>query len=115
MSQLNRTNFALFLTLEGMNLDHDFVQVWKFSEDQKKKQMEHFFSRIQVKIKKKIFIKNRTLFSPNSSEDHKKRSSSTIEHFFPTIYAQMYTQSNCWRGMQMWTILKLLEGINPNY
>ena len=29
-------NFALFSTLEEMNLDHDFVQVWKFSEDQKK-------------------------------------------------------------------------------
>ena len=29
-------NFALFSTLGGMNLDHDFVQVWKFSEDQKK-------------------------------------------------------------------------------
>ena len=37
-------NFALFSTLGGMNLDHDFVQVWKFSEDQKKMQMEHFFS-----------------------------------------------------------------------
>ena len=39
-----------------MNLDHDFVQVWKFSED-----------------KKKVFIKNRTLFSPNSGEDQKKK------------------------------------------
>ena len=47
-----------------MNLDHDFVQVWKFSEDQKKKQMEHFFPQIQVKTKKKVFIKNRTLFLP---------------------------------------------------
>ena len=27
-----------------MNLDHDFVQVWKFSEYKKKMQMEHFFS-----------------------------------------------------------------------
>ena len=46
-----------------MNLDHDFVQVWKFSEDQKIKQMEHFFPQIQVKTKKKkkVFIKNRTL------------------------------------------------------
>ena len=49
-----------------MNLDHDFVQVWKFREDQKNKQMEHFFLQIQVKTeKKKVFIKNRTLFSPN--------------------------------------------------
>ena len=55
----------------GMNLDHDFVQVWKFSKDQKKIQMEHFFPQIQVKTKKKVFIKNRT-FSPNSSEDQKK-------------------------------------------
>ena len=31
------SNFALFSTLGGMNLDHDFVQEWKFSEDQKKK------------------------------------------------------------------------------
>ena len=47
-------NFALFSTLGGMNLDHDFVQVWKFSEDQKKKkQTEHFFSQIQVKTIKK--------------------------------------------------------------
>ena len=44
-----------------MNLAHDFVQVWKFSEDQKKKkQMEHFFPQIQVKTKKKVFNKNRT-------------------------------------------------------
>ena len=46
-----------------MNLDHDFFQVSKLSEDQKKKKrsspkMEHFFSRIQVKTKK------RTLFFP---------------------------------------------------
>ena len=51
-----------------MNLDHDFFQVSKLSEDQKKKKrsspkMEHFFSRIQVKTKK------RTLFFPNSSGD----------------------------------------------
>ena len=30
-------NFALFSTLGGMNLDHEFVQVSKLSEDQKKK------------------------------------------------------------------------------
>ena len=44
-----------------MKLDHDFVQVWKFSEDQKM-QMEHFFPQIQVKTKKKVFIKHKTLF-----------------------------------------------------
>ena len=54
----------------GMNLDHDFAQMWKFSEDQKKMQMEHFFS-------------------PNSGENPKKRSSSKIEHFFPQIFALM--------------------------
>ena len=29
--------------------------------------MKHFFPQIQVKTKKKGFIRNRTLFSPNSS------------------------------------------------
>ena len=56
-----------------MNLDHDFVQVWKFSEDQKKNA-------------------NRTL-STNSGEDqkqkkYKKRSSSKIEHFFSPILGE---------------------------
>ena len=59
-------NFALFSTLGGMNLDQDFFQVSKLSEDQKKKtsspEMEHFFSRIQVKTKKKVFTRNGTLF-----------------------------------------------------
>ena len=36
-------NFALFSTLGGMNFDHDFVQVRKFSEDQKKNAIEHYF------------------------------------------------------------------------
>ena len=63
-------NFALFSRLGGMNLDHDFVQVSKLSEDQKKKVVtknEHFFPQIQMKTKKKVFIKNGTLFSPISS------------------------------------------------
>ena len=38
----------------GMNLDHDFFQVRKLSEDQKK-----------------VFTKDGRLFSPNSSEDQK--------------------------------------------
>ena len=59
-----------------MNLDHDFVQVWKFSENQNKQANGTLFSQIQVKtIKKKVFHKNRTLFSPN-------------------LHAQMYTHSN---------------------
>ena len=39
-------NFALFSTLGGMNLDQDFFQVSKLSEDQKRRsspEMEHFF------------------------------------------------------------------------
>ena len=97
--------------------------------------MEHLFPQIQVKTKKKVFIKNRRLFSPNSREDQKnkkqrraslktehffpqiqvktkkKSSSSKIEHFFPQIYAQMYcTPIQIIGGMQMWTILKLLRG-----
>ena len=86
-----------------MNLDHDYVQVWKFSEDQKKKkQMEHFFSQIQVKTPKKSSSKIEHFFSPNSGEDQKKkkRSSTRTEHFFPQIYDQMYTHSNYWGGIQ---------------
>ena len=42
-------NFALILTFGGMNLDQDFFQVSKLSEDQKKRkrsspEMEHFCS-----------------------------------------------------------------------
>ena len=36
-------------------------------------QMEHFFPQIQVKTKKKVFIKHRTHFSPISGEDQKKK------------------------------------------
>ena len=60
-------NFVLFSTLGGMNLDQDFFQVSKLSEDQKKRsspEMEHFFSQ-------------------NSGEEQKKkRSSPEMEHFF---------------------------------
>ena len=45
-------NFALFSTLGGMNLDQDFFQASKFSEDQKK-----------------VFTRNGTRFSPNSITD----------------------------------------------
>ena len=59
------SNFALFSTLGGMNLDHDVVQVSKLNKDQKK-----------------VFTKNGT-FSPNSGEDQKKkRSSPKMERFF---------------------------------
>ena len=50
----------------GINLDQDFFQMSKLSEDQKKKsspEMEHFLPRFQVKTKKKkVFTKNGTLF-----------------------------------------------------
>ena len=67
-------NIALFSTLGGMNLDHNFFQVSKLSEDQKKRsppKVEHFFPRIQVKTKKlkKVFTKKGALFSPNSRGD----------------------------------------------
>ena len=61
-------NFALFSTLGGMNLDHEFVQVSKLSEDKKKGLHQNWnTSQIQVKTKKKAFAKNGTLFLPNSS------------------------------------------------
>ena len=98
-----------------MNLDHDFVQVWKFSGNQKKKSERNTFSPNSGEDQKKVFIKNRTLFFHQIQvETKKKRSSTRIENFFPQIYAQMYTHSNYW-GMQGWTILKLLGGIQPNY
>ena len=59
-------------------------------------------------------------FSPNSGEDQKKRSSSKTKHFFPQIYAQMYTHLNYWGDAYVdhsQTIggdtAKLLGGIYP--
>ena len=78
-------NFALFSTLGGMNIDHDFVQVSKLSEDQKKRsspKVEHFFPQIQVKTKKKDLHHKWNTFFLNSGEDQKKRSSSIMEHVF---------------------------------
>ena len=66
-----------------------------------------------VKTKKKNAIGK--LFSPNSGEDQKKRSSSKIEHFFPQIYAQMYTHSNYWGGCRCRPFSKYWGGIQPNY
>ena len=69
-------NFALFSTLGEVNLDHDFVQVSKLSEDQKKRsspKMEHFFPQIQVKTQKKGLHRKWNTFSPNSGEDQKKK------------------------------------------
>ena len=60
-----------------MNLDHDFVQMSKLSEEQKKglyQKWNPFFPQIQVKTEqKKVFTKNGTLFSPNSGKDQKKK------------------------------------------
>ena len=60
-------NFALFSTLGRMNLDHDFVQVSKLSEDQKKVFIKNgaFFPQIQVKTtKKKGFHQKGNTFFP---------------------------------------------------
>ena len=67
-----------------MNLDHDFVQVWKFSEDQINANGT-LFSQIQVKTKKRSSLKIEHFFYPNSGEDQKKkkRSLSKIQRFFP--------------------------------
>ena len=70
-----------------MNLDLDFVQVSKLSEDQKK-----------------VLTKSGTLFSPNSGEDQKKG----LHHFFRRIqvdtYAQMHTRVKLLGRMQMYTM-----------
>ena len=54
-----------------MNLDQDFFQVSKLSEDQKKVVIKNgtFFSPISGEDQKKVFTRNGTLFSPNSSTD----------------------------------------------
>ena len=87
-------NFALFSTLGGMNLDQDFFQVSKLSEERKKN--EHFFPRIQVKTKKKSLHQQwNTFFSPKSSGD---------------LRSDAYQGVKLLEGIQMKTILKLLGG-----
>ena len=64
--------FCSIFNIGGLNLDHDFFQVSKLSEEHKKGlhlKWNYFFSRIQVKTKKKVFTKKEQLFSPNSSRD----------------------------------------------
>ena len=82
-------NFALFSRLGGMNLDHDFVQVWKKRSSSK---IEH-------------------IFPPNSGEEKKKRSSVRMAHllFSPHLRSNVHL-FKLLGGMQMWTILKLLGG-----
>ena len=56
-----------------MKLDHDFVQMWKFSEDQKKANGA-LFSQIQVKRppqKKRSSTRIELFFFPDSGEDQK--------------------------------------------
>ena len=58
-------------------------------------------------------------FSPNSGEDQKEKASPKMEHLFPRIqvdtYSQMHARVKLLGKMQMWTILKLLGGIQSNY
>ena len=67
----------------------------------RKMQTDHFFSPNSGEDheKKKVFSKNRTLFLPDFRwRPKKKMSSAREEHFFPQIYAQLYTLSNYWVG-----------------
>ena len=65
------TNFALFSTLGGINLDQDFFsgeQIKRRTKKRSSPNMEHFFPRIQVETKKKRGLhQKRNTFSPNSS------------------------------------------------
>ena len=71
-----------------MNLDHDFVQVWKFNEVKKNGNGTLFSPNPGEDQKEEVFIKNRTLFSP--------------------IFAQMPTHSNYWGGYS-----QIIGGIYP--
>ena len=85
-----------------MNLDHDFFQVSKLSEDQKKglhQKWNSFFPQIQVKTKKRSSLKMELFFSPNSGEDQKKIQEDACAH--------MHTRVKLLEGMQIKTILKL--------
>ena len=55
-----------------------------------------------MKTKKKVFIKNRTLFSPNSGEDKKKVFNKNRTRFFLILRSDVHP-------------FKLLGGIQPNY
>ena len=64
-------------------------------------QMEHFFPQIQVKTKKifpQIQVKTKKIFPQIQVKTKKKGLQTRIEHFFPKIFAQMYTYSNYWGG-----------------
>ena len=117
-------NFALFSTLEGMNLNHNFVQVSKLSEDQKKRsspRTENLFSPNsgEDQTKKVLYKKVEHFFSPNSGNDQKKRSSPKVEHFFPRIpvdtYAQMHTRVKSLGGDADVDHTQTIGGIQSNY
>ena len=107
-------NFSLFSTLGGMNLDHNFFQVGKLSEEQKKKDFHQkwntFFPRIQVKTKKtSLHPRNGTLFFPEVK-------------YRPAL--RCTPESNYWRGCRCrpysnyWgggTIKLLREYIPPGF
>ena len=101
-------NFALFSRLGEMNLDHDFVQVSKSSEDQKKgcHQKWTLFPQIQTKTKKKIFTKTGTLFSPISSGQLRSDA-----HQSQTVGADADLDHIQTIG---WDTVKLLKNISPH-
>ena len=76
-------NFALFSTLEGMNLDHDFVQVWNLVKTKKKCKWNTFFPKFRWRPKKKeVFIKIEYFFSQFQVKTKKKVLETRLEHFF---------------------------------
>ena len=94
-----------------MDLDHDFFQVSKLSEDQ------FLGERIKRRPKKKNF-------SPNSGEDHKKKQKKKKVFtkngtFFSRIQVEtctrMHTGIKLLERLRMKTILKLWGVIRPNY
>ena len=70
-----------------MNLDHNFVQVWKFSENQEKNATGTLFSpNLGEDQKKGVFIKNWTLFSLNSGEDEKIKIKKGLQQEYDTFF-----------------------------
>ena len=87
-------NFALFSTLRGMNLDHDFFQLSKLGEDQTKRsspKMEHFFPEFRWRPKQK--------------------SSPKLEHFFPRILVETCAQMNTQARSQKFAMGGCLGGL----
>ena len=88
-------NFALFSTLRGMKLDHDFFHLSKLSEDQEKdfhRKVKSFCLRVTVKTKKSSSPRNKKFLSPNLRDDQKNVQTSSS--------AQMQTLVKVLGGMQ---------------